>query len=191
MPTNWSMNKQNTMHPHKDILLSDQKELLIHATLWMNNKCFIPSESSQTHKTTDCMIPCIWNSTNNECWGVGGNWWRWSTIEHSGVMNTSHNTTMVSVTSLWKHTELYLTLGMFYWMCITHQWKLCKSIATAYWLMKRCAGFCRLVWSARIILLDPGTFSVWFWEVILQRWAQQAKGLTQAHTICKVQSRNF
>lgn len=44
MPTNWSTNKQNIVYPHNEILLSNEKELLMHATSSVNIKHITPGE---------------------------------------------------------------------------------------------------------------------------------------------------
>ena len=49
MPTNWLMDKQNVF-PHNEILLSNEKELWVHATSQMNIESIVPSERSQTKK---------------------------------------------------------------------------------------------------------------------------------------------
>ena len=52
------MNKQNGLYKYNDSTLK-MKEILIHATTWMNLKDIMLSEISQSQKDKYCMIPLI------------------------------------------------------------------------------------------------------------------------------------
>ena len=56
MSINWWMGQQKVVYSHRIILLA-MKKVLIHATTWMNLEDIMLSESSQSQKTTCCLIP--------------------------------------------------------------------------------------------------------------------------------------
>ena len=46
------MDKQNVLHTHNEILFGHKKkEILTHATIWMNFEDMMPRETSQSQKT--------------------------------------------------------------------------------------------------------------------------------------------
>lgn len=49
------------VHAYFGILLSDKNELLIYTTMWMNLKCILLSETSQTKNVTKFRILFIWH----------------------------------------------------------------------------------------------------------------------------------
>ena len=59
IPTKQSMAKQNVVYPQNEILLSNKKELLIHATLWVHIKSIMSHERSQIQKSICYMILLI------------------------------------------------------------------------------------------------------------------------------------
>lgn len=55
---NWWMNRQSVVHPCNGLLLSNVKEQTTDTRMtWLNLKCMMLREISQTQKTTDCIIP--------------------------------------------------------------------------------------------------------------------------------------
>lgn len=59
-PTGERVNK--VVHPYNGLLLSNKKELLIHATTWINLICIMLSKRTLTQKATYYMILFIWHS---------------------------------------------------------------------------------------------------------------------------------
>lgn len=52
------MDKQN-VNPYNKILFSLKKDILTHATMWMNLKDILLSQRNQTQKDKYCMIPLM------------------------------------------------------------------------------------------------------------------------------------
>jgi len=48
------------------MLVTNKKELLTHATIWINFKCIMLSEKNKIHKAAYCMMLFIWFSENAE-----------------------------------------------------------------------------------------------------------------------------
>ena len=53
------MNKQNVVHAYNGILFSFEKEILTHATTWMNLEDMMLSEINQSQKDKYCMTPLL------------------------------------------------------------------------------------------------------------------------------------
>ena len=60
MPINWWMDKQKVLYPYKGIFSGHKKGMKYTTVAWMN------FESSQTQKTTYCVIPLMWIVWNRQ-----------------------------------------------------------------------------------------------------------------------------
>lgn len=67
--TTWKMDKQNVIYPSNGILFTHKKE-------WRTDTCYNMDGPWKAHakwrnpdtETTYCLIPCIWNSQNQQIW---------------------------------------------------------------------------------------------------------------------------
>ena len=53
-------NKLQHIHTREYYSVTEKNVLSCHSKTWMNLKCIIPSERSQSGKATSCRIPFIW-----------------------------------------------------------------------------------------------------------------------------------
>ena len=57
MSLKWGMEKQTLVHPYNRILLSSKMEWTI--TIWVNHRCSVLSERSQTQKAVCCWVASV------------------------------------------------------------------------------------------------------------------------------------